>query len=170
VHDARDAEDRRLLEAGEYKLLLAGYFDLVRERCFLRLRSNDAADEAAQMVFVRLLRELRAGKRYTVPFRVVARKVADWTLAGYFPSAKEDAQLPDDWDEVGPDPYGAWEGEHDFELRIAELPPRQQQVLRLLHRQGLSPEQIAAQLGITRNAVDQALHNGHRNLAEKLRA
>ena len=26
MHDARDAEDRRLLEAGEHKLLLAGYF------------------------------------------------------------------------------------------------------------------------------------------------
>ena len=37
MHDARDAEDRRLLESAEHKLLLAGYFTPVRDRCFFRL-------------------------------------------------------------------------------------------------------------------------------------
>jgi hypothetical protein len=40
MHDARDAEDRRLLETGEHKLLLAGYFTPVRDRCFFRLGSR----------------------------------------------------------------------------------------------------------------------------------
>ncbi|SRR6266545_8359081 len=35
MQDAWDVEDKRLLEAGEHKLLLAGYFHAVRERCFL---------------------------------------------------------------------------------------------------------------------------------------
>src|SRR5439155_18027873 len=56
-------EDRRLLDEKNHKQLLAGYFHLVRERCFLRLRKEDAADDAAQQVFERLLKELRAGKR-----------------------------------------------------------------------------------------------------------
>jgi DNA-directed RNA polymerase specialized sigma24 family protein len=40
----------------------------------------------------------------------------------------------------------------------------------LRYGEQLSHEQIAERLGITRNAVDQALHNGHEKLAEKLRA
>ena len=80
MHDARDAEDRRLLEEKNHKQLLAGYFHLVRERCFLRLRKQDAADDAAQQVFERLLKELRAGKTYPVPYRVVVAFVTDWTL------------------------------------------------------------------------------------------
>src|SRR5690242_4627028 len=78
MHDARDAEDRRLLDEKNHKQLLAGYFHLVRERCFLRLRKEDAADEAAQQVFERLLKELRAGKTYPVPYRIVVALVTDW--------------------------------------------------------------------------------------------
>jgi RNA polymerase sigma factor (sigma-70 family) len=167
MHDARDAEDRRLLEAHEYKQLLAGYFHPVLERCFLRLRSKEQANEVAQMVFVRLLRELRAGRQYRVPFRVVVWNVTEWTLNGYFPSPKRDSALPE---AEAPDAYRHWEDEHDFDLLIADLPPRQHEVLKLAYREGLSPAQIAERLGITRNAVDQAMHNGHRRLAETLHA
>ena len=45
------AIDGRLLDAGDHKLLVAGYFHAVRERCFLRLRDRDRGDEAAQRVF-----------------------------------------------------------------------------------------------------------------------
>src|SRR5262245_33632363 len=98
MNDARDAEDNRLLEAGEHKQLLGNYFDRVRELCFLRLRDREAADEAAQMVLVRLVHELERGKRYSVPFRVVVWKVVEWTTRGFYPGAKQDATLPDDWD------------------------------------------------------------------------
>jgi RNA polymerase sigma factor (sigma-70 family) len=170
MHDARDAEDERLLDAGEHKLLLAGYFHAVRERCFLRLRDRDAADEAAQRVFLRLLRELAQGRRYPVPFRVVVWKVTDWMLRGFDPRPKSDGSLPEDWDPEAPDAYDAWEGDHDLALLLADLPPRQRQVLELRWLEGLGPEQIAERLGMKRNAVDQALHNGHRKLEEKLRA
>src|SRR3954454_5895971 len=61
MHDARDAEDKRLLEAGEYKRLLENYVYLVRQWTLVRLRDREAADEVSQRVFLRLLRELRAG-------------------------------------------------------------------------------------------------------------
>ncbi len=170
MHDARDAEDKRLLEAQDHKLLLAGYFDRVRELCLVRLRDREAADEAAQQVFLRLLNELRSGRTYPVPFRVVVWKVVEWTLRGLYPAAKSDATLPDDWDPAAPDAYEGWEDEHDFGRLIADLPDRQREALDLVHREGLSPAQAAERLGITRNAVDQALHNGHRKLAEKLLA
>jgi RNA polymerase sigma factor (sigma-70 family) len=168
MHDARDAEDRRLLETGDHKLLLAGYFDRVRELCFLRLRDRQLADEAAQQVFVRLLGELRSGRTYTVPFRVVVWNVVGWICAGLARGAKEASSLPKDWDPEGADAYEGWEDAYDFGLLIADLPDRQREVLDLVYREGLSPAQVAERLGITRNAVDQALHNGHRKLAEKL--
>jgi RNA polymerase sigma factor (sigma-70 family) len=170
MHDARDVEDKRLLEAGDHKLLLAGYFHAVRELCFLRLRDREAADEAAQLVFVRLLNELKKGKTYSVPFRVVVWKVVDWTTRGFYLGSKHDATLPDDWDAAAVDEFEGVDDEHDFGQLIADLPSRQREVLDLIYREGLSHEQTAKRLGLKRNAVDQALHNGHRKLAEKLGA
>ncbi len=170
MHHARDAEDKRLLESGDHELLLAAYFHPVRDRCFLRLRSRDAGDEVAQQVFARLLSELRRGKRYAVPFRVVVWMVVDWMLKGFYAGAKEDGSLPEDWEPSDADAYAEWEADHDLGLLFADLPQRQQQVLELRWRRGLEPQRIADQLGIERNAVDQALHNGHRKLKEKLRA
>jgi RNA polymerase sigma factor (sigma-70 family) len=167
MHDARDAEDRRLLETGEHKLLLAGYFTPVRDRCFLRLGTREAGDEAAQRVFLRLWGELKAGKTYPVPFRVVVWKVTEWTLRGFHPGRPE-AELPDEWDPAGPDAYGEWETDHDLAALFADLPQRQRQVLDLRYRLGLTPAEIAEQLGIEANAVHQALHNGHAKLREKL--
>jgi RNA polymerase sigma factor (sigma-70 family) len=169
MHDARDAEDKRLLAEGEHKLLLAGYFRPVREQCFVALRNQDAADEATQRVFLRLLGELRRGKTYCVPFRVVVWKVTKWTLRSFYPAAKHDATLPEGWDPDAPDAYAEWEDTYDLGLLLADLPPRQRQVLDLAYREGLAPAEIAERLGINRNAVDQALHNGHKRLAEKLR-
>ena len=51
---------------------------------------------------------------------------------------------------------------------LPDLPERQREVLELVYLEGLGPEQVAARLGVKRNAVDQALHNGHRKLAERL--
>jgi RNA polymerase sigma factor (sigma-70 family) len=168
MHDARDAEDKRLLEEGEHKLLLAAYFTPVRDRCFLRLGTREAGDEAAQRVFLRLWSELSAGKRYPVPFRVAVWMVTEWTLRG-LSSGRQELELPDDWDSAAPDAYSGWESDYDLASLFADLPPRQRQVLDLRYRLGLTPAEIAEQLGIAANAVHQALHNGHAKLKEKLR-
>src|SRR3954452_19577932 len=105
MHDARDAEDKRLLEAGQHGLLLANYFHQVRERCFLRVRDRDAADDVAQQVFLRLASELNRGRAYSVPYRVVVHKITDWVLRGTYPSAKHDGTLPENWDPEALDAY-----------------------------------------------------------------
>ena len=168
MHDARDAEDKRLLETREHKLLLAGYFHPVRQRCLARLRDLDSADEAAQRVFLRLTAELAKGKSYPVPFRVVVGMVTEWTLHGFYPSAKSDGTLPENWDPEAPNTYAEWEHDYDLDRLFADLPSRQREVAELLYREGLSHDQIADRLGVKRNAVDQALHNAHKKLAEKL--
>jgi RNA polymerase sigma factor (sigma-70 family) len=167
MHDARDAEDQRLLEAGEHKLLLAAYFTPVRDRCFFRLGSREAGDEAAQRVFLRLWSELKAGKTYNVPYRVVVWMVTEWTLRGFSP-VRPERELPEEWDQAGADAFAEWEDDFDLEALFADLPPRQRQVLDLRYRLGLTPAEIAVRLEIEPNAVYQALHNGHTKLKGRL--
>ena len=71
MHDARDAEDKRLLEAGQHTQLLENYVYLVQEWVALRVRDRRAAEEVVQRVFLRLAAELAAGRSYSVPYRVV---------------------------------------------------------------------------------------------------
>ncbi len=95
--------------------------------------------------------------------------VTEWTLRGFYPAAKQDDSLPEGWDPEAPDAFERVDARLDFDVLLADLPQRQREVAELLYREGLSHEQIAERLGLKRNAVDQALHNAHRKLAEKLR-
>ena len=169
MHDARDAEDKRLLEEGEHKRLVANYFDVVRERCLVKLRDRDLADDAAQLVFRRLLEELARGKTYRVAFRVVVHMVVEWTVRGLFRGYKQDADVPEQWDSEAPDAFREWEERHDLAALFADLPERQRQVAELRYLEGLEPPEIAERLRIEPNAVHQALHNAHARLKEKLR-
>jgi RNA polymerase sigma factor (sigma-70 family) len=170
MHDARDAEDTRLLESGDHKQLLENYVYVVRERCFVRLRDHDAADEVAQRVFLRLWKELAAGKKYTVPFRVVVWKITEWSCNAYDWQTKQAADLPDEWDSAAPDPFEGWEDEQDFAALLEQLPDGQREVAELVYARGFSPGEAAEQLGVNANAVYQRLHNANKNLAGMLSA
>ena len=84
MHDARDAEDSRLLEANEHARLLATYYPVVVERCRVRLRDPDAY-EVAHRVVERLLRELTAGEALPrpIPRRRAAEPAAEAPPLGY---------------------------------------------------------------------------------------
>ena len=168
MHDARDDEDKRLLEAGEHTQLLENYVYLVQEWVAIRVRDRQAAEEVAQRVFLRLASELAAGKSYSVPYRVVVWSVVNWTAKGYERSPKEADTLPEQWDDVAPDQFAAWEAEHDLGLLHADLPDGDRAVLELIYREGLAPAQVAERLGMKPNAVHQATYRGHRKVAEKL--
>jgi len=162
---ARDADDARLLAQGEHARLLAVYDAVIVQRCVAALRGSLDAEDVAQDVKLRLYRELQAGKTYPVPFRVVVHKVIDWTLKEYFSGLPTHAPLPDGWEPAGEDdPLDP--------LIVREvldgLPAREGEAWRLHILQGLSPEQIAAKLATSRNAVDQALHRGRVKLRELL--
>jgi RNA polymerase sigma factor (sigma-70 family) len=169
MHDARDAEDRRLLETGDTKRLWAGYFDPVFQRCLFKLRNRDAADEVRQAVFVRLIDEHARGRTYSVPYRVVVWKVTDWTVKEYYAGTPLTVPLPEGWDPVAPgDDHAEWAESHDLATVLAGLPTRQREVCELRYLEGLEHDQIADELGMKRNAVDQALHNAHAKLKEAL--
>jgi RNA polymerase sigma factor (sigma-70 family) len=96
--------------------------------------------------------------------------VVEWTIKGFYPGAEVDPSLPDGWDGASPDAFAEWEADHDLGLLFADLPPRQREVLQAFYREGLDAQQTAKKLGIEPNAVYQALHNGHKKLAERLGA
>jgi RNA polymerase sigma factor (sigma-70 family) len=165
--DARDAEDSRLLAEQDFARLLATYYHVVLERCRLRLPDPDAY-EVAHMVLLRLLTELRAGKSYPVPFRVVVHQVTTWKIKEFHTRGHVEL-LPEDWDpETGDDPFGSFEQGYDLDLLFAGMPARVREVLQLRYLAGLEIEEIADRLGLTRNAVDQALHRGHKTLREQV--
>ena len=166
MRDARDAEDARLLEAGEHETLLATYVDIIVDRCRAKLYGPEA-DDVAQNVVERLWAELCRGRRYTVPYRVVVHKVIEWKLKEHLSGIRYEAsadEIPDDAFED----YARTVADLDLEALFAQLPERQQQVAHLRYLTGLDRAQIAAVLELKENAVDQALHNAHKKLKELL--
>jgi RNA polymerase sigma factor (sigma-70 family) len=167
MHDARDAEDKRLLDQGEHKQLVANYFDTVRT--LARARANNAhdGDEIASIVFLRLLRELEGGKRYPLPFRLVVPLVVRWCAHGYYGSRERDPlALPDDWEGEPTDGVAEWVERTDLSALFSRLPGRAQEVATLRYLVGLSHDEIAEQLEVERNTVDQALWRAHQKLRE----
>lgn len=163
-HADRDALDARLIAAGDLAPLFAAYQPVLRDRLRAMRVPADRADEVLQETLLRLLRELRSGMRYPVPFRVVAHQVLGWTLRG----DQRQPTLPlGDWDAAADDP-ALDEALHryDLELRLRGFPPRVGQVMRLRFGEGMEIDDIAMHLGMERNAVDQALHRGIRRMRE----
>jgi RNA polymerase sigma factor (sigma-70 family) len=168
MHDARDAEDKRLLDAGEYARLVESYYGVIVQRCQARTSRDGAAFDVAADVVIRLLGELKAGKRYGVPFRVVVHKVIGWKLAEHFAGRPHDAELGHDV--IDDDSYESIDERWDLMTLLEGLPQREREVAGLRIVAGLEPAAIAAKLGVSRNNVDQAWHRAKRKLREQLEA
>lgn len=168
MHDARDAEDKRLLEAGEYAKLVESYYAVIVKRCQARTRGDGEAFDVAADVVIRLLGELKTGKRYAVPFRVVVHKVIGWKLAEHFAGRSHDAELGDDL--LGEETNGTNAERYNVMALLEGLPQREREVAGLRVLGGLDPAAIAVELGISRNNVDQAWHRAKQKLRETLEA
>jgi RNA polymerase sigma factor (sigma-70 family) len=167
AHD-RDAEDRRLLGTGDHPALLAAYYPVVRQRVRLRVPDPDA-DDVVQRVMVRLLAELTRGRVYAVPYRVVVHQVVTRTIKEHFGERPAEVARLDEHDRpVDDEAFGAVEDRLVLERLLADLPPRQREVLSDRFLEGLEIVDIAARRRMTRNAVDQALFAGRRALRKKL--
>jgi RNA polymerase sigma-70 factor (ECF subfamily) len=168
MHDARDAEDERRMDCGEYARLVESYYGVIVKRCQARTRSDGEAFDVAAEVVVRLLGELKAGKRYEVPFRVVVHSIIGWKLAEHFAARSKDTELRDE--PVSESGYAVVESRRDLMAILDELPTREREVALLRILVGLAPSEIAAQLAISRNNVDQAWHRAKTKLREGLMA
>lgn len=102
VHERRDAEDRRLLEAGDFTLLVESYYGVILDRCRASMWPEDWAITVAAEVAIRLLSELKRGRRYNVPFRVVVHQVIGWTAKEHY-RRRQEAKLAEWCDYIGAD-------------------------------------------------------------------
>src|SRR5215210_3544939 len=153
----RDAEDALNLQTGDFAALLAPYLEIIHQRCLIAVRDGQGED-VAQNVYLRLLKEHQAGKQYGVPYRVVVHKVVDWTIQAHFQGPPADVPLPDEFELAG-DAGGFDEVGDEDELAqwFEELSDGERRVCELRYLRGLEPDEIADELGMTRNAVDQRL-------------
>jgi len=155
MHDARDAEDIRLLEAGEIGLLIEGYLGVIYDRCLVKVRDRDQAADVAQNVYERLFGELKRGRRYRVPFRVVVHQVIKWKVQEYFQSMRYEEEL-DDWLlGVSTDADTPIDSDARFDALLEGLTELEQTVLRMRYEEDLDFGEIARRLGREANAVHQ---------------
>jgi RNA polymerase sigma-70 factor (ECF subfamily) len=134
--------------------------------------SYDAADDAAQEVFVAVLAALPRyrdeGKPFAAfVFSVAGRKVADVARAAYrLPIAV--AEVPEQVDPAdGPEALALRAADADAARQLlATLPPQQQEILHLRVAAGLSAEETGAALGMTAGAVRVAQHRALSRLRE----
>ena len=167
--DARDAEDKRLLENGDIDLLLAGWYETIVGRCVAKMR-GPVGEDVAQFVCERLWRELKAGKHRDGrwPFRVIVHQVIGYVCAGWF----EPGWRENEWIEIdGPTPDN-FTSDVDLQLSleafVATLPPGDGEVARLWLLEGLEIDEIAERLDKLPNALYQARSRINARLREWL--
>jgi RNA polymerase sigma factor (sigma-70 family) len=160
-----DARDAHLLESGQIDRLLAKYHLVILGRCIARTNVHDGEDVAQDVEF-RLFRELQAGKRYPVPYRVVVHKVIGWTIQDHFQGHPTDVPLPEGW-EQGDDGFA---DELTDRIWIAELveqlPEVEREACTLVYLRGMSPAQAAERLETTTNNIHQRLFHGRKRLRD----
>ena len=168
MRDARDAEDRRLLENGEVTLLLEGWYETIKGLCVARMR-GPVGEDVAQAVCERLWRELKAGRHRDgkVPFRVVVHSVVKWVCSGWFEPGWQESELFD-LDGAAPDPSEAVIVDVTLEQFVATLPPGDGEIAALSYLDGLEPAEIAERVGKKPNAVYQAISRNKDRLREWL--
>jgi RNA polymerase sigma factor (sigma-70 family) len=159
MHDARDEEDKRLLEAGEVSRLVESYYGVMLDRCRARVWPEDQAIAVAGEVVIRLLSELERGRRYRVPFRVVVHQVIGWKINQHFAPRKLQQVKLEEWLEgASTEGRSALEEESSFEAMLEGLSELEQTVLRFRYAEQLEIPEIAELLEKEPNAVHQIHH------------
>lgn len=175
---SRDELDDRLISEGRFGEVLAAYYPIIVAKLRMRMRrSPGEVYDVASNVCVRLLAEQRAGKRYNAPFRVVVHQVTKYVLQDHYMELKKRGpEVPTEPDAPVWETTGGRDAGYDgvvqadwFDYVFHGLPPRDRDVADRYYRDGSPPGQIASELEITRNAVDQALYRVRTAVGKKLR-
>jgi RNA polymerase sigma factor (sigma-70 family) len=158
MHDARDAEDQRLLNAGEYSALVESYYGVIIRRCQAKVRDGEAVDVAHDVV-VRLQGELKRGRRYRVPFRVVVHQVTTWKIKEHFSVGEVTEVELEDWmreaSTEGTRPIDELMADQGFEAMLDGLTDLERQVVTWHYNDDLDFGEIAGRLGKEPNAIHQ---------------
>jgi RNA polymerase sigma-70 factor (ECF subfamily) len=141
--------------------------------CISRLGRREDAEDAVQTTFLRAVRSLRRG---VVPLAEsawllgIARYVCveRWETAGRA-SRLESTCDPHELDRGNAAPEGRRDELIGLDDALTRLPEQQRRAILLRDWRGLSYNEVADQLGVSKAAVETLIFRGRRNLAELLR-
>ncbi len=168
------------LPRDEYDLdtVVATYWDTVLQwiRSTGKVRGGEA-EEVRQDVFLRVTREIRAGKQYRLPIGAAIFQITNWTLQGYVANAagnREREELLGEY--AGDEPAdGAALREIDqvgqdevVEQLFARLGDREGTLMTMHYLQGLELAEVAEAMGITGNNAHQIHHRAKQRIHQWL--
>jgi RNA polymerase sigma-70 factor (ECF subfamily) len=149
------------------RFLYATYADNVFGYVCSLVRDEHEAEDVTQHVFMKLITVIHRYERRSMPFSAWILRVAHNAAIDHLRVRRatpcEEVRAADAaWDEAGV--------EQGRSLRVAlgELPTDQRRVVVLRHVLGLSPAEIAREIGKTEHAVHGLHHRGRRALRESL--
>lgn len=150
-----------------FSKLYTQYLDHLYKYIFLFTKSAVTTEEIIQEVFIRIwesrerLAEVSSFRSYL--FRAARNKAVDYTrrrqaeervLTGYLSEKKEIPDTPQDALD-----YKAYY--HLVQEAIDQLPPRRQMIFRMNTEKGLSHDEIARELDISKSAVKNQLYEAY---------
>ncbi len=131
------------------------------------VRDEQEAEDLTQHVFMKLMTVITQYKDCGVPFSGwllrMARNVALDHLRRRRPTPTEEVFGPDD--HIDPE---SQDRARDLHAALATLPDEQRDVMVMRHVVGLSPPEIAEQMGRTESSIHGLHHRGRRALQEEL--
>ena len=148
------------------------YAHLVLGICFKYLKDGEAAKDATQQIFIKLLEDLKRFEiaRFKSWLMQVVRNHCLMQLRQSLPVVNNTISLADDM-EFEEDTHPVQERElllNELEQAVAGLNEAQRVCVSLFYLKKLTYATIAAQTGFTTNEVKSHIQNGRRNLKIKL--
>lgn len=168
------------LPGNEYDLdtVVASYWEPVLQwiRSTGKVRGGEA-EEVRQEVFLRVTREVRAGKRYRLPIGAAIYQITNWTIQGFVSGAARhrererpigdmpydepvDVGAGDEIDQVGQDEV--------VEELFRRLGDREGTLMTMHYLQGLELAEVAEAMGVTANNAHQIHHRAKQRIHQWL--
>lgn len=159
-------------EAQAMNCLYERYAHLVLGVCFKYLKESEAAKDATQQIFIKLLEDLKRFEitRFKSWLLQVARNYCLMQLRQSLPVSNNTIALPDNM-EFEEEAHHMPEREvllNDLEAAVDELNEAQKTCITLFYLQKLTYSAIAGQTGYSTAEVKSHIQNGRRNLKLKL--
>ncbi len=159
-------------EAQAMNCLYERYAHLVLGVCFKYLKEGEAAKDATQQIFIKLLEDLKRFEiaRFKSWLMQVARNHCLMQLRHNLPVANNTIALPEHM-EFEEEAHHMPEREallNELEAAVAELNEPQRACITLFYLQKLTYSDIAGQTGYSTTEVKSHIQNGRRNLKLKL--
>jgi RNA polymerase sigma factor (sigma-70 family) len=167
-----DRRERPVAGAEAAEALYERYRSRIFAFCLSRLGNREEAEDATQTTFLNAFRSLHGGlvPRFELAwlFRIADNVCRDWRKSAWRRGRVETTRDLQELQDVVTAPERRSDGLVGLDTALAGMPDRQRQAILLREWQGLSYDEIAAKLGLSKAAVETLLFRARRSLARGL--